>query len=145
MLLTTQNCVSLMRLVSEMGLKDTIVSSIKKITQLENKKAVVLNEIKTKAKGDDAEKIEKVLLKDNDLRERYNSIDEEYTALMFEVIFTILERLPRAEQQFYKLLAEIKGTDLETEKGVDGGDNAEFIKEVISSETFNKFFKVFFK
>lgn len=144
MILTTQNCVSLMRLITQMGMRDKIITSIKTMSALENKKNVILNEIKSKAKGDDAQAIEKVLLKDENLRDRYNSINEEYTGIMFDLIFSIVEGIPRAEDTFYKTIAEIKNVDIATVKGEDGGDNALFIKEVISSETFTKFFKVFF-
>lgn len=145
MILTTQNCVSLMRLITQMGMRDKIITSIKTMSALENKKNVILNEIKSKAKSDEDEAIKRVLLEDEGLRGRYNAINEEYTGLMFEMIFSIVEGIPRAEETFYKVIAEIKGTDITTEKGVDGGDNALFIKEVISSETFTKFFNIFFK
>lgn len=146
MILTTQNCISIMKVITSMGIKRELINLIKQSGVIENKKQEMFKAIKAKL-GEEfsEEKVIGYLSKDKKLNEKYNTINEEFTTISFEMLFLIVEGIPKAENEFYKAIAEIKGTDINTEKGVDGADNVEFIKEILASETFKRFFTLLMK
>lgn len=84
-------------------------------------------------------------MENEDIRVQRNRLSEEQQGCLFEIVYLIIEGIPRAEDLFYKTIADIKGLDVEVVKGTDGAETVEIIKEIINSETFMGFFKLTMK
>ncbi|RKI45765.1 hypothetical protein D7V67_15475 [Clostridium paraputrificum] len=147
MKITTQQCISILKLINAMGIKKDLIDGIKKILGLKNDSDLLTISIAEKL-GDKAEDINEVarfLIDNPKIREEKNRLEEEQQGCLFEIVYLIIEGIPRAEDLFYKTIADIKGLDVEVVKGTDGAETVEIIKEIINSETFMGFFKLTMK
>lgn len=130
-----------------MGIKKDLIDGIKKILGLKNDSDLLTRSIAEKLgdKKDDINEVAKFLMENEDIRVQRNKLSEEQQGCLFEIVYLIIEGIPRAEDLFYKTIADIKGVDIETVKGADGAETVDFIKEIIQSETFMGFFKLSMK
>lgn len=143
MKITTQQCISIITFLNKMGIYGKLIDIIKKLSKSKLDQDILDRNIADKL-GDnksDLNEVAKFLMSNPDIAERKNRLREEQEGALFEIVFTIIEGIPRAEAQFYRTIAEIKDTDVETVKNADGAETVEFIKEIINSETFMGFFK----
>ena len=130
-----------------MGIKKDLIDGIKKILGLKNESDLLTRSIAEKLgdKKDDINEVAKFLMENEDIRVQRNKLSEEQQGCLFEIVYLIIEGIPRAEDLFYKTIADIKGLDVEVVKGTDGAETVEIIKEIINSETFMGFFKLTMK
>lgn len=130
-----------------MGIKKDLIDGIKKILGLKNDSDLLTRSIAEKLgdKKDDINEVAKFLMENEDIRVQRNKLSEEQQGCLFEIVYLIIEGIPRAEDLFYKTIADIKGLDVEVVKGADGAETVDFIKEIINSETFMGFFKLTMK
>lgn len=130
-----------------MGIKKDLIDGIKKILGLKNDSDLLTRSIAEKLgdKKDDINEVAKFLMENEDIRVQRNRLSEEQQGCLFEIVYLIIEGIPRAEDLFYKTIADIKGLDVEVVKGTDGAETVEIIKEIINSETFMGFFKLTMK
>lgn len=147
MKITTQQCISILKFINAMGIKKDLIDGIKKILGLKNESDLLTISIAEKLgdKAEDINEVAKFLIDNPKIREEKNRFEEEQQGCLFEIVYLIIEGIPRAEDLFYKTIADIKGLDIETVKGADGAETVDFIKEIINSETFMGFFKLTMK
>lgn len=130
-----------------MGIKKDLIDGIKKILGLKNDSDLLTRSIAEKLgdKAKDINEVAKFLIDNPKIREEKNRLEEEQQGCLFEIVYLIIEGIPRAEDLFYKTIADIKGLDVEVVKSTDGAETVDFIKEIINSETFMGFFKLTMK
>lgn len=147
MKITTQQCISILKFINAMGIKKDLIDGIKKILGLKNESDLLTRSIAEKLgdKKDDINAVAKFLMENEDIRVQRNRLSEEQQGCLFEIVYLIIEGIPRAEDLFYKTIADIKGLDVEVVKSTDGAETVDFIKEIINSETFMGFFKLTMK
>lgn len=147
MKITTQQCISILKFINAMGIKKDLIDGIKKILGLKNDSDLLTRSIAEKLgdKAKDINEVAKFLIDNPKIREEKNRLEEEQQGCLFEIVYLIIEGIPRAEDLFYKTIADIKGVDIENVKGADGAETVEFIKEIIQSETFMGFSKLTMK
>lgn len=143
MKITTQQCISILKFINAMGIKKDLIDGIKKILGLKNDSDLLTRSIAEKLgdKAKDINEVAKFLIDNPKIREEKNRLEEEQQGCLFEIVYLIIEGIPRAEDLFYKTIADIKGLDVEVVKSTDGAETVDFIKEIINSETFMGFFK----
>jgi hypothetical protein len=147
MKITTQQCISILKFINAMGIKKDLIDCIKKIFGLKNESNLLTRSIAEKLgdKKDDINEVAKFLVENEDIRVQRNRLEEEQQGCLFEIVYLIIEGIPRADDLFYKTIADIKGLDIEVVKDTDGAETVEIIKEIINSETFMGFFKLTMK
>lgn len=147
MKISTQQCISILKFINAMGIKKDLIDGIKKILGLKNESDLLTRSIAEKLgdKEKDINEVARFLIDNPKIREEKNRLEEEQQGCLFEIVYLIIEGIPRAEDLFYKTIADIKGTDVEVVKGTDGAETVEIIKEIINSETFMGFFKLTMK
>ena len=130
-----------------MVIKKDLIDGIKKILWLKNDSDLLTRSIAEKLgdKAKDINEVAKFLIDNPKIREEKNRLEEEQQGCLFEIVYLIIEGIPRAEDLFYKTIADIKGLDVEVVKSTDGAETVDFIKEIINSETFMGFFKLTMK
>lgn len=143
MIITTKQCISIIAFLNKMGIYGRLVEIIKKVARATLEQDILDRSIADKLgdKKKDVNEVAKFLMANPEISEMKAKLKEEQEAALFEIVFTVIEGIPRAEDLFYKTIAEIKNSDVETVKGADGAETVEFIKEIINSETFMGFFK----
>ena len=147
MKITTQQCISILNFINAMVIKKDLIDGIKKILGLKNDSDLLTRSIAEKLgdKAKDINEVAKFLIDNPKIREEKNRLEEEQQGCLFEIVYLIIEGIPRAEDLFYKTIADIKGLDVEVVKSTDGAETVDFIKEIINSETFMGFFKLTMK
>jgi uncharacterized protein with von Willebrand factor type A (vWA) domain len=134
---------SLLKVVNKMGIKQDIISKLREISKVEmNSKKAYSELLKFVAEGEEVtnELTEKLLKEHLDIAEKLQNAREDQVSIILELVFTILEKIPSAETEFYKALATIYELKENEVKALDLGDVAEKLKEIIFSESFVKLF-----
>lgn len=147
MKITTQQCISILKFINAMGIKKDLIDGIKKILGLKNDSDLLTRSIAEKLgdKAKDINEVAKFLIDNPKIREEKNRLEEEQQGCLIEIVYLIIEGIPRAEDLFYNTIADIKGLDVEVVKNTDGAEAVDFIREIINSETFMGFFKLSMK
>lgn len=130
-----------------MGIKKDLIEGIKKIFRLKSEEDLINKNISLKLgdKRKDVTEVAKFLIKNPEINTKKNNLEEEQQGILFEIVFSIIEGIPKAENEFYSTIADIKGVDVNAIKDLDGAETVGFLKEIVSSETFKGFFSLTMK
>ncbi|WP_160678761.1 hypothetical protein [Clostridium sp. C8-1-8] len=134
---------SLLKVVNKMGIKQDIISKLREISKVEiNSKKAYSELLNFVVEGEEVtnELTEKLLNEHLDIAEKLQNAREDQVSIVLELVFTILEKIPSAETEFYKALSTIYELKENEVKALDLGDVAEKLKEIIFSESFIKLF-----
>lgn len=139
MILKSSDCFEILRVINKMEVKKDIIDSIIKITGLTKR----LEKVQAKMLGLAAteEKTNKEICEENpDLVIEFDNLEEQIQGMGMEIIFTIVENIPRAEQEVYKVLAKIYETTVKEVKDWEADKLITSIKDIIGNESFKRFF-----
>lgn len=147
MQINTQQCISILKFINKMEIKKELIEGIKRMVRLNNESEIINQTIidKLGENRKDIKEVAKFLIENEDIRNKKDDIEGEKQEILFNIVFLIIEGIPKAEDIFYKTIADIKGTDVNTVKGLDGAETVGFLKEIINSETFKGFFSLTMK
>lgn len=97
---------------------------------------------KLKDKEYTKENIQKVFDKDKELEKKYDQLQTKQENLVFEVVYLIIEHIDSAENEIFKLLAEVYKENAEELKNNPelGEELIPMIIGIIKSESFQKVF-----
>lgn len=157
MVITTETGFNIIKILNKLGMVTEITDTFSKLGELEQKKTLAYSKLRTlieEASGtdydsvpkEDVEKLSQSLLAKNpEVQKEILECNSESSQLMSQLMITGVMRLPQAEKEVYKTLANIYGiTEKEaSQKGLDWTINA--VKEIASSETFQTFFNLAIK
>lgn len=139
MILKSSDCFEILRVINKMEVKKDIIDSIIKITGLTKR----LEKVQAKMLGLAAteEKTNKEICEENpDLVIEFDNLEEQIQGMGMEIIFTIVENIPKAEQEVYKVLAKIYETTVKEVKEWEADKLITSIKDIIGNESFKRFF-----
>ena len=83
---------------------------------------------------------EEMLNKHNDLQGEIEGVEEEKQEVLINLLFSILEKVEAAEEDFYKLIAKIKGISIDEAKELDVVELFGTLTNIISDESVQKVF-----
>ena len=81
-----------------------------------------------------------MLNKHNDLQGEIEEVEEEKQEVLINLLFSILEKVEVAEEDFYKLIAKIKGISIDEAKELDITELFSTLTNIISNESVQKVF-----
>ena len=127
MKITTQDSFLIIKILNKTGLKKDIMDFIKSSKALDKKKKnkyaklqeVVLEDYPNYYSMSEEEKLkinEEMLNKHNDLQGEIEGVEEEKQEVLMNLLFSILEKVEVVEEDFYKLIAKIKGISIDEAK-----------------------------
>lgn len=155
--ISTDEGFEIIKVITKMGMKQTIVDAMKNIMKLEerkNKETIKLRTEMIKKVGNDRYRElteeEKVLLSDEVLAEENNKIGENLTnvnsetaALYLDLIFEFVSKIPNAKKELYKTLSEIFEKDVKEIEKQAVEETIEMLKQIANSSTFKSLFAFF--
>lgn len=137
-------------IINKLGLKDFLGKIINEYSEIEKKNRVakvkIIKELDKRKLKNTPENLAVVLDNNKSLAKEYAENNKKSAEILQDLIFTILERLPQAENDIYVLLAEIYNKDPKTiaeETEID--EIVEMIENIIRAEGFSKVFTHIFK
>ena len=83
---------------------------------------------------------EEMLEKHNDLQGEIEVVEEERQEVIINLLFSILEKVEVVEEDFYKLIAKIKGISIDEAKELDITELFSTLTNIISNESVQKVF-----
>ena len=151
MKITTQDSFLIIKILNKTGLKKEIMDFIKSNKILDKKKKdkyaklqeVVLQDYPNYYSLSEEEKLkinEEMLSKHSDLQGEIEEVEEEKQEVMMNLLFSILEKVEVAEEDFYKLIANIKGITIDEAKELDITELFSTLTNIISNESIQKVF-----
>ena len=151
MKITTQDSFLIIKILNKTGLKKDIMDFIKSSKALDKKKKdkyaklqeVVLEDYPNYYSMSEEEKLkinEEMLNKHNDLQGEIEGVEEEKQEVLMNLLFSILEKVEVVEEDFYKLIAKIKGISIDEAKELDVVELFGTLTNIISDESVQKVF-----
>ena len=151
MKITTQDSFLIIKILNKTGLKKDIMDFIKSTKALDKKKKdkyaklqeVVLEDYPNYYSMSEEEKLkinEEMLSKHNDIQREIEGVEEEKQEVLMNLLFSILEKVEVAEEDFYKLIAKIKGISIDEAKELDITELFSTLTNLISNESVQKVF-----
>ena len=151
MKITTQDSFLIIKILNKTGLKKDIMDFIKSSKALDKKKKdkyaklqeVVLEDYPNYYSLGEEEKLkinEEMLNKHNDLQGEIEVVEEEKQEVLMNLLFSILEKVEVVEEDFYKLIAKIKGISIDEAKELDVVELFGTLTNIISDESVQKVF-----
>ena len=151
MKITTQDSFLIIKILNKTGLKKDLMDFIKSTKALDKKKKdkyaklqeVVLEDYPNYYSLGEEEKLkinEEMLSKHNDIQKEIEVVEEERQEVMMNLLFSILEKVEVVEEDFYKLIAKIKGISIDEAKELDVVELFGTLTNIISNESVQKVF-----
>ena len=151
MKITTQDSFLIIKILNKTGLKKDIMDFIKSTKALDKKKndkyaklqEVVLEDYPNYYSLGEEEKLkinEEMLEKHSDLQGEIEGVEEEKQEVLMNLLFSILEKIEVVEEDFYKLIAKIKGISIDEAKELDVVELFGTLTNIISDESVQKVF-----
>lgn len=150
MKITSKQAFSLLRIIEKMELKKDLIEAMNEQMKLEKKLNEAQKELRELAeeKGikDITEEEVKVLFEeDKELKIRFAEIQQEQQVKGLELLFLILEKLPHAEKEVYTFLSKVYDIPVKELEELEFDEVATMIKNVVGSESFQRFFTLILK
>lgn len=151
MKITTQDSFLIIKILNKTGLKKDLMDFIKSTKALDKKKndaykklqEVVLKDYPNYYSLGEEEKLkinEEMLEKHSDLQGEIEAVEEEKQEVLMNLLFSILEKIEVVEEDFYKLIAKIKGITTDEAKELDVVELFGTLTNIISDESVQKVF-----
>jgi DNA-binding transcriptional ArsR family regulator len=132
------------RIIKKLNIKDDLIRLFGELSSLQKKYQSTNTELLAKLKDKEytKENIQKVFDKDKELEKKYDQLQTKQENLVFEVVYLIIEHIDSAENEIFKLLAEVYKENAEELKNNPelGEELIPMIIGIIKSESFQKVF-----
>lgn len=139
MIITSSDCFEILRVINKMEIKKDLIKSIIEIVKVQAKVDKVQGKLLAIAQKEEKE-LRQVVEENIDLAEKFENLDSEMKENMIEIVFTIVENIPKAEQEVYKVLSKLNNCPIKEVKEWEADKLILAIKEIATSESFQRFF-----
>lgn len=147
-MITTQQALQVIKLFNEMKVKDTIVKTIRNVSEIEKEKKIILQEL-FKFKKEDEEindnTVTRLLEENIDIAKKIAELDAKNEEITMSLILDFIFALSDCEELFYKVMSDITGRKVKDIKEEDVTVVVKELIEVFKSKQFMGFFKSLMK
>lgn len=144
MVIKSSDCFEILRVINKMEIKKELINTIMEIIKVQTKAEKIQARLLNMAEAEGKE-IREVVEENITIAEQFDDLNGEVQAKGLEMIFIIVENIPKAEQEVYKLLAKLNDCTVKDVKEWEGEKLIEAIKEIIFNEGFQRFFSSLMK
>lgn len=139
MIITSGDCFEILRVINKMEIRKELIKSIVEIVKVQAKVDKVQTKLLAIAEKEEKE-IRQVVEENINLAEKLESFNSEMQENVLEIIFTIIENIPKAEQEVYKVLSKLNNCPIKEVKEWEADKLIIVIKEIATNESFQRFF-----
>lgn len=153
LIISTKQGMELIRIINKLGIKEDLVEGIKKIASNSKAKELCMAELRKKIidkyndffemSADKKNEVTNLILSENIvLAKKLSDIEEIETEQGTSMVFNIITKIPQAEKEVYKLLADIFNLKESQVSKQDLDITFDQIMQIGKSKTFINFFKL---
>lgn len=143
-MITTQQALQIIKLLNEMKIKDTVVKSVRNISEIEKDKKITLQEL-FKFKKEDEEindnTVTRLLEENIDIAKKIAELDAKNEEITMSLVLDFIFALGNCEELFYKTMADITNKKVDDIKNEDVTVTVRELIDVFKSKQFMGFFK----
>ena len=143
-MITTQQALQIIKLLNEMRVKDTVVKSVRNISEITKNKKITLQEL-FKFKKEDEEindnTVTRLLEENIDIAKKIAELDAKNEEITMSLVLDFVFALGNCEELFYKTMSNITGKKLTDIKNEDVTVTVRELIDVFKSKQFMGFFK----
>lgn len=151
MKITTADAFLIIKIINKAKLKEDIITFVTDNKQIEVKKKnayIKLKQAILEQHSDydnlgQEEKLainEEMLEERKDIQQEIENIENERQQMTLDLLFTVLEKIELVEDEFYKLIAKLKGIEVDEAKELDVMDMLSIVTNAMSNESLQKLF-----
>lgn len=139
LVITTKMAFPILSLITKLELKKPLINMINNQCGFQNRKDSLFRELNERSKyeGEITGEVMAKLLNDNlDIAEKLNDIENDIRTESLNFIFEIIEKIPVAENEFYKTLSIVTGEKIKDIEKKDISEVVEIITSIVMSKSF---------
>ena len=139
LIITTKMAFPILSLITKLELKKPLINMINNQCGFQNRKDSLFRELNERSKyeGEITGEVMAKLLNDNlDIAEKLNDIENDIRTESLNFIFEIIEKIPVAENEFYKTLSIVTGEKIKDIEKKDISEVVEIITSIVMSKSF---------
>ena len=139
LIITTKMAFPILNLITKLELKKPLIDMINNQCAFQNRKDSLFRELNERSKyeGEITGEVMAKLLNDNlDIAEKLNDIENDIRTESLNFIFEIIEKIPVAENEFYKTLSIVTGEKIKDIEKKDISEVVEIITSIVMSKSF---------
>ena len=139
LIITTKMAFPILSLITKLELKKPLINMINNQCGFQNRKDSLFRELNERSKyeGEITGEVITKLLNDNlDIAEKLSNIENDIRTESLNFIFEIIEKIPLAENEFYKTLSIVTGEKIKDIEKKDISEVVEIITSIVMSKSF---------
>lgn len=139
LIITTKMAFPILSLITKLELKKPLINMINNQCAFQNRKDSLFRELNERSKyeGEITGEVITKLLNDNlDIAEKLSNIENDIRTESLNFIFEIIEKIPLAENEFYKTLSIVTGEKIKDIEKKDISEVVEIITSIVMSKSF---------
>mgnify|MGYP004685720987 CR=1 FL=1 len=139
LMINTKMAFQILNLITKLELKKPLINIINKQCGFQSIKESLFKELNERSKYDGeitGEVITKLLNDNLDIAEKLSNIENDIRSESLNFIFEIIEKIPMAENEFYKTLSIVTGEKIKDIEKKDISEVVEIITSIFISKSF---------
>ena len=151
MKITTADAFLIIKIINKAKLKEDIITFVTDNKQIEVKKKnayIKLKQAILEQHSDydnlgQEEKLainEEMLEERKDIQQEIENVENERQQMTLDLLFTVLGKIELVEEEFYKLIAKLKGIEVDEAKELNVMDMLRIVTNAMSNESLQKLF-----
>ena len=150
MKITSKQAFSLLRIIEKMELKKDLIDAMNEQMKLENKLQEAQKELRELAEEKGIqditeEQVKELFEEDQELKIRFSELQQDQRVKGLELLFLVLEKLPNAEKEVFTFLSKVYEIPVSEIEELEFDEVGIMIKNIILSESFQRFFTLILK
>lgn len=147
-MITTRQALQIIKLLNDMKIKENVVRTIRKVSEIEKKRKITLQKLFKLKKPEDEindETVTRLLEENIDIAKEIAELDSDSEEITMNLVLDFIFALGDCEEMFYKTMADITDRKVNDIKKEDVTIVVKELIDIFKSQEFMGFFKSIMK
>nr|DAY69835.1 MAG TPA: hypothetical protein [Caudoviricetes sp.] len=147
-MITTRQALQIIKLLNDMKIKENVVRTIRKVSEIEKKRKITLQKLFKLKKPEDEindETVTRLLEENIDIAKEIAELDSDSEEITMNLVLDFIFALGDCEEMFYKTMADITDRKVNDIKKEDVTIVVKELIDIFKSQEFMGFFKSLMK
>ena len=147
-MITTRQALQIIKLLNDMKIKENVVRTIRKVSEIEKKRKITLQKLFKLKKPEDEindETVTRLLEENIDIAKEIAELDSDSEEITMNLVLDFIFALGDCEEMFYKTMADITDRKVNDIKKEDVAIIVKELIDIFKSQEFMGFFKSIMK
>ena len=147
-MITTRQALQIIKLLNDMKIKENVVRTIRKVSEIEKKRKITLQKLFKLKKPEDEindETVTRLLEENIDIAKEIAELDSDSEEITMNLVLDFIFALGDSEEMFYKTMADVTDRKVNDIKKEDVTIVVKELIDIFKSQEFMGFFKSIMK